>query len=137
MQRLAALVAAVILVGGCGTSDSSLSNALEEGVWVTNQWSAYIEFMDDGSYGVGKSPESAAPDDGTNAELEWGTWSTDGDTLSFTTDPTSSTCADMVGTYAVDVVDDGDTLDVTVLDDECATRRVDFGSGLTRDVEDG
>ncbi len=140
MRRTMALIAAVVLVGGCGSNESSLSDTIE-GVWVTDLAGIFEVFHDDGSYGVGHSLELAAPDgavrgvDGvlrSTAELEFGPWSTEGTILTMNPDAASAYCAGIVGTYEIDVLDDGNRLEVTVLDDKCSARAVDFGSGLTR-----
>jgi hypothetical protein len=131
MRRTAALIVVLVLVGGCGTSESSLSDTIE-GVWVTNLYGIYEVFLDDGTYGVGHSLEQATPTDGT-AELNVGTWSVDGNVLTRTADASASYCAGMVATYEVEVLDDGNRLDIVVLEDDCAgPGRADFGSGLTR-----
>ena len=129
MRTITALVAALVLIGGCGSDEPSLSETIE-GVWVTELFGKYEVFLDDGTYGVGNTISSATPVDG-EAELDSGTWSVDGDILTRTTDA-SSLCAPWVGTYEVEVLDDGDRLEITVLEDECELRREDFGSGLTR-----
>lgn len=49
-------------------------------------------------------------------------------------DPKSEACTS-VGIYELDVPDDGNRLEVTVLEDPCDARRDDFGSGLTRHAE--
>lgn len=73
----------------------------------------------------------------SEADLEWGTWSTDGSILTLNPDAATDACADEVGTYEIDVIDDGNGIEVTVLDDDCGLRAVDFGTGLTRNIVDG
>lgn len=131
MRRIAALIATLVLVGGCGTSESSLSDTVE-GSWETDQYGIHIVFLDDGTYGTGHSLEQASPDDVSTAELEWGTWSVDGNTLILTPDPSSPHCAEMAGTYEIEVLGGGDRSDVAVLEDECSSRNIDFASGLAR-----
>ena len=136
MRRIAALIAALALVGGCGTTESSLSDSMV-GHWVTDLHGIHIVFLDDGSYGKGHSPAQASPKDVSFAELEWGTWSTDGNILTITPDTTSAYCGKIVATYEIEVLDDGNRLEVTVLDDDCTKRPEDFGSGLTRYTDNG
>ena len=130
MRTITALVVALVLVGGCGSDEPSLSETIE-GVWVTDLFGKYEVFLEDGSYGVGNTVESATPVNGW-AELDSGVWSVDGDILTRTPDERSEVCAGMVGTYEVEVLNGGDRLEITVLEDECELRAADFGSGLTR-----
>ena len=46
MRRTMALIAAFVLVGGCGTSESSLSDTIE-GVWVTDLYGIFERYVDD------------------------------------------------------------------------------------------
>jgi len=134
MRRIAVLITALVLLGGCGTTGPSLADSIV-GNWVTDLDGMYVVIQDDGTYGVGHSLELAAPSDASTAELDWGTWSTDGNVLTQTGD--GGACTGIVGTYEIDVPDDGNRLEVTVLDDACPSRRVDFGSGLTRHIDAG
>lgn len=127
MRSLTVLIVALALVGGCGTTERSLSDSIV-GNWVTDRYNTHAEFRDDGTYDKGT---------GVPNRLEWGTWSTDGNTLTLNPDAATDACADRVGTYEIDVIDDGNRMEVTVLDDDCGLRAMDFGSGLTRNIDDG
>ena len=95
----------------------------------------YVVFQDDGTYGVGHSLESATPGGPSTAEVDWGTWSTEGNVLTQIGD--GGDCTGIVGTFEIDVADDGNRREVTLLDDDCYNRRHDFGSGLTRYIDNG
>jgi len=131
MRSLAVLTVALALVGGCGTTERSPSDSIV-GNWVTDRYATHAEFRDDGTYGKGYAVPNPS-----EADLEWGTWSTDGKVLTLNPDAATDACADKVGTYEIDVIDDGNRIEVTVLDDDCGLRAMDFGSGLTRNIDDG
>ena len=127
MRRIMGVVAASVLMlgvlGGCGT-DASLSDSLV-GMWKTSVNGVYVDFHDDGTYLVSVSREGTG-------KVEWGTWSVEGSTLTETPASDSRYCAGIVATYEVKVVDDGNRLENTVVDDACTVRLEDTEPGLTR-----
>jgi hypothetical protein len=128
MRRIAAVIAGsvtlLVVLGGCGTP---LSDSLV-GTWQTDLNGVYVDFRTDGTYQV-------TPTRYGGVRLESGTWSVEGSTLTQTPVSDSEYCADIVATYEVEVVDDGDRLEATAVDDSCPDRLRDFGSGLTRVVD--
>ena len=78
---------------------------------------------DDGSYDVGHSR--------SQADLELGSWSVDGDVLTQLTDADSNACAGVPGVYRSEMSDDGDRFVATAQDDTCNARIGDFTT-LTR-----
>lgn len=126
MRFTVVLVAAVVLLGGCGTDEPEpgLSESIT-GTWVSEK-DLYVTFNDDGTYDVGTEVGAA--------DREFGTWSVEGDVLTKVTDEDSRYCAGIVGVYETEVLDDGERLESTVVDDECAERVDDFLS-LTRPFE--
>ena len=62
------------------------------GVWVTDMVGAHVAFLDDGTYGTGHSLGWATQANVSMADLEWGTWSTNGNILTMTADATSESC---------------------------------------------
>jgi hypothetical protein len=123
------MVGLVVALGACGSDDSapSISESITETSWETDQGKLII-FQEDGMYGAG----AATFTDVTSADREWGTWTVDGSVLTMMPDADSPNCGEVPGTYTVALVDDGNSLDVTVEDDDCGPRRADFSSGLTR-----
>jgi hypothetical protein len=119
----------LVLLGGCGSGDSetSLSDSITDATWLS-AGNKLVVFEDDGAFGVGRSPFN----DVSAADTEWGTWSVEASVLSMTPDAESPKCAEVTGTYSIDVVDDGNRIDATVQDDPCSGRRADFSEGLTR-----
>ena len=128
MRRFVAFFAVLALLAGCGTS---LSDSITETTWRTGT-GQLIAFHSDGTFSVGFT----VPEDVAEAETEWGTWSLDGDSLTMTPDAGSPNCAQIPGTYTVEIVDSGD-LTATVVDDECDVRRSDFSNGLTPQPDTG
>jgi hypothetical protein len=131
MRAIAALVVTLVLVGGCGSSEASLGETIE-GVWTTDLWGTYEVFLDDGTYGVGHTLESATPTEDGFAEVSHGTWSVDGNILTRATDLSANGCPGKVATYEVEALNNGDRLELAVIEDDCADQRLDMGSGLTR-----
>jgi hypothetical protein len=115
-------------VAAADESEPTLSDSLTGAVWVTTG-DKFVVFLDDGTYGVGTS---AVLDDVTTADIEWGTWSVDGSVLTKVPDAASTFCAEVTGTYTIDVVDDGHRLDATVQEDPCLWRSSEFSQGLNR-----
>jgi len=116
-------IGTAFVAGGQGRGLSLSESIL--GTWVT-AGDGYIEFRDDGSYDVGYIRSTGG--------IEWGTWSIDEKVLSMVPAVDSVFCAGTGGAYEIALVDDGNRLVTTLLDDECRSRREDFGSelGLTR-----
>ena len=121
MRRVYAFLMALALVGGCGGGDSTLEDSIV-GTWKTPAH-VWVEYRDDGSYDVGHSR--------SQADLEWGSWSVDGDVLTQLTDADSNACAGVPGVYLIEMSDDGDRFVATVQDDTCNARIEDFTT-LTR-----
>lgn len=128
MKRLLVLLitALVIVAGGCGSEEAEpgLSESIS-GTWVSLK-GLLVTFNDDGTYDVGTEVGAA--------DREFGTWSVDGNILTKVTDEDSRYCAGIVGKYETEVVDDGERLESTVVDDECPKRVADF-LRLTRETE--
>ena len=124
MRRMYTFLIALVLVGGCGSSDSNLEDSIV-GTWQTPA-KVWVEFRDDGSYDVGHSRGQA--------DLEWGGWSVDGDLLTQVTEADSNACAGVTGVYTIEMLDDGDRFVATPQEDTCEARVEDF-TILTR-VED-
>jgi hypothetical protein len=72
MRRMLILLLLFALLGGCGGSDGTLTDAIT-GAGQTGVYSNTVEFRDDGSYDVVEK--------NTARELEWGTWSTEDEVL--------------------------------------------------------
>ena len=126
MRHAPVLMAVAVLLGGCGSDDSStgLSESIV-GTWLS-EGGKYITFSADGDYDVGTGAGAA--------DVEFGTWSVDGDVLTKVTDPESTYCAGSVGIYESEILDDGERLESTVVDDDCTGRVRDFAS-LTRHAD--
>lgn len=93
--------------------------------WVSEK-GIFVTFNDDGTYDVGTEVGAA--------DREFGTWSVDGRVLTKVTDDDSLYCKGSIGIYETEVVDNGERLESTVVDDECRVRVADFVS-LTRETE--
>jgi hypothetical protein len=130
MSRRTALVVAaaafsLLAASGCG-SESSDPTAAVNGIWKTD-FGYYLEFSEDGTFGMGGSPERAS-----SAPLEWGTFTFDGETLRLTTTDDSEYCAGTLASYTVSPSDDGDFIALTEIEDECGTRSTDLERGIRR-----
>ena len=124
------VVVAMLAIGSCGSGDESLADRVP-GTWVTGA-DVYVVFHEDGSHGVGHSEALASGTNGAAPEIEFGTWTVEGSTLTFRNDPESAVCSGMVGTYEIEIVGDGDKMLPTLVSDECEVRAEDWDSGLTR-----
>ena len=124
MRRVFISSVVLALLAGCGTS---LSDSMSEGTWAS-YGGMLLAFHGDGTYSVGVT----APEDVSEASAEWGTWSLEGDSLTLIPDAESPFCAEVAGSYTVELIDDGTRLEAAVEDDECSARREDFVLGLTR-----
>ena len=133
---LASLVAlvAVLALAGCGTTEASLSDSVV-GTWETISSGNFVVFNDDATYGVGHSVVSASADNVQFADIEFGTWSVQDGVLTFVTDEDSRMCPGVEGSWEVELLNDGDTLGVTEVSDECQQRNGGFGDGATRVTE--
>ena len=129
---VALLLLAALTVGGCGSEEADSPSELLVGTWETDLLGVIEVFNEDGTYGVGHNVDLASGDDVSQAELGFGTWSIDGSVLTRSMDPESPNCPGMMGTYEIEISDDGDRVAVTVVSDDCPTQRKDFGSGLSR-----
>lgn len=134
-----ACVAAVLVAAGCSSdgSDNSLASSdtiaeatttttAEEsdtattgiyGVWLAPDGDADMSFNEDDSYAInhGEGTEPA----------EWGTFTFDGERLTLSTDPDSTNCREIVGTYDAAFTAGGD-LELTDVEDPCTARRVEL-----------
>ena len=118
----------VLAMSACSSSDS------EEiyGVWITpGDELLHMSFNEDGTWNV-VHPEN--PD----RPAAFGTFTFDGELLTFSTDPDSRNCspnagagltADATGTYEVAFTAEGD-LELNDVDDPCVPRRVEFRGTL-------
>jgi hypothetical protein len=142
MRRIISVIALAALAGACGSDDSapSLSDTLTESTWVTSA-EAYHVYLDDGTYNVSFNRATAEGVDQAEGQdentpdpelLEWGTWTLESDVLTLVPDAQSPSCADIIGVYQLDVIDDGTRIDVTVQDDTCEGRSSDVSMGLTQ-----
>ena len=112
------------------------------GMWETSK--GYEVLHEDGTYGAGTTPEAARSD-----PMDFGTYTIEGNTFTYVTDPkaricTRSTSTDatvregITGVYEISISDDGNQLLRTLIDDECGTQRTqDVVPSVTRYVEEG
>ena len=126
MRHALVLMAVAVLVAGCGSDDPDpgLSESII-GVWLS-ETGKYITFSSDGSHEVGTEAGTA--------NTEFGTWSVEGEILTKVTDPESVFCEGIIGIYESEVLDDGERLESTVVEDECSVRVDDFAT-LTRHAD--
>lgn len=122
------VVVALLAIVSCGSGEASLEDQLV-GTWVSKA-DVYVVFHEDGTHGVGHSPELASGTDVAPPEIEFGTWTVEGSTLTFDNDPKSEVCSGVVGVYEIEITDD--RMLVTLVNDGCEVRAEDLGGGLTR-----
>jgi hypothetical protein len=104
------------------------------GIWTTNLKDIYVAFDADGTYGKGFTPEAALdPDNHRWSNIDWGTWTVDDGILTFNTSEGTNFCSGDTGTYEVELTDD--QVLITLIDDTCTKREIDFPSGLTRHTD--
>lgn len=134
IRLLIAFVAIMTLVAvaGCGSGETDSPSELLVGTWETDLGGTIEVFNEDGTYSVGHTVDLASGDDVSQAELNFGTWSIDGNVLTRSSDPEAPYCQGMVGTYEIEFLDDGDRVAVTAVSDDCDHGRGDFASGLSR-----
>lgn len=118
MRRTLVLMTVAVLLGGCGADDSEpgLDDSIS-GTWVTRK-GVYVTFDPDGTYTAGGEVGSASK--------ESGVWLVDGKVLTKTADAASPYCAGVTGTDESELLDGGDVLESTVIDDGCNKRVSDF-----------
>ena len=121
----------VLAMSACSSSDS------EEiyGVWITpGDELLHMSFNEDGTWNV------VHPDGDPDRPASFGTFTFDGELLTFTTDPASRNCspnagtgiaADAVGIYEAAFTAEGD-LELNVVDDPCVQARVQTRGTLVR-----
>ena len=109
----------VLAMSACSSSDS------EEiyGVWIT-PGDHNMSFNEDGSWFV---VPAADPED----IRAFGTFTLDGELLTFTFDPDSKVCSQNIGIYDAAFTADGD-LEVNDVDDPCVVARSDLTGTLVR-----
>lgn len=117
--------AAFSLLAACGAESVDPASAVD-GTWKT-EFGYYLEFAEDGTFGMGGSPERAS-----SAPLEWGTFTLDGETLRMVTADDSEYCAGTLASYRVSSSEGGDFIDMTEIEDECGTRSTDLERGIRR-----
>jgi hypothetical protein len=132
MRRILTALAVVALLGACGSdaSEPSLSETLIESAWLTQE-NFHQTYHDDGTYAVDRTT-ARAEGDVSAADLEWGTWTLDGNVLSLTPNAESAYCAGISATYLLEVTDDGNRIEVSIQDDTCYQRSVGFPPAVTR-----
>jgi hypothetical protein len=128
MRRMLFLMVMLALLGGCGSdgTDDALAESMT-GTWESKY--GYVEFRDDGTYAAGNEVASA--------DLEWGTWSTEGDVLTMVPAEDSRYCAGRTGIYIIEFFEDGNRLEATVEDDACLTRLSVWSLGQSRYTDAG
>lgn len=104
------------------TSEETTSERLY-GVWITTGEFVYMSFNEDGSYEVAYEVARFGTD-----PLEFGTFTVDGDVLTFSGDPNSPHCWVSTGTYKATFPSETE-LDLRLIQDRCAERRSDLTSG--------
>jgi hypothetical protein len=121
----------VLAMSACSSSDS------EEiyGVWITpGPEGLHMSFSEDGSWSV------VQPDADPDLPSAFGTFTFDGELLTFTTDPASRNCspnsgtgiaADAVGIYEAAFTDEGDLV-LNDVDEPCVQARVQTRGTLVR-----
>ena len=126
---LAAGLAAMVSLGGCSSEPEAEPAASDPvaGVWELAEW-GFLTTFDDGTWTVRGGDEE-------DPTLDGGTYTVDGSTLTMTTvyggafEVGSDTCADgAVGVYEATVADDGSSMELVLVSDECEARRAHAGT---------
>ena len=126
MRRTIAALALIVLVlpfAGCGDADSADSDVIY-GTWVTELEGKYQTFNEEGSWTAKSNPN-------IEASTDEGTFTFDGETLTVISDPGFGCGGEEQGSYGVEVADEN-TLDLTVIEDNCTPRAADISSGMAR-----
>jgi hypothetical protein len=76
-----------------------------------------------------------SPRQAVTTEFEWGTWTIEEGPLTFATSQDSKYCGGDIGTYEAQIVDTGDQVLLTLIEDTCDTRTADVPSGLIPGIE--
>ena len=133
MRRVLELLLAGVLVASvCGCSQEDSQEDQIVGMWATEFNAVFMDLDGDGTYGKGRTPEHAAAGAAQTPPFEWGTWTLEEGALTFTTPDGTRYCGRSVGTYDVEVSDDGDKLRASLIEDECGVRAEGFPGVLTR-----
>jgi hypothetical protein len=112
----------VLATSACSSSDS------EEiyGVWITGgPEGVHMSFNEDGSWSV------VHPDADPDRPEGWGTFTFDGELLTFTQDPDVQECGRMVGTYDAEFTAEGG-LELNDIEDPCVRARRELRGTLVR-----
>ena len=110
-MRITLCLALVLLVATSACSSSESEDLY--GVWITPGNSIYLSLNEDDSWGIAYH-EGIDP-------FDWGTFTFDGELLTFSTDPDNVTCPDKPGTYDTAFTAEGD-LELNVVEDLCRER---------------
>jgi hypothetical protein len=126
------LIAGAMLVLATSACSSSDSEELYD-VWITPGEGLHMSFNEDGSFAVFHPEDPDRP-------ASFGTFTFDGELLTFTTDPASRNCspnagtgiaADATETYEAAFTAEGD-LELTDIEDPCVQARRDLRGTLVR-----
>lgn len=131
-QAFGFLLAAVVVTSLCGCSQEDSQHDQIVGMWVTEFSGTFMDLNEDGTYGKGTSPEQAAAGASQTPGFEWGTWTLEEGALTFTTPDGSRYCGRSVGTYDVELSEDGDELRAALVEDDCGVRAEGFPGVLSR-----
>jgi hypothetical protein len=108
-MRLVTALAVMFVVAGCTSDDASDQI---HGTWLLEQYSAYEEFAEDGTWGVWEHADLAGN------PYDWGTYTFDGETLVMT-NAEGSYCPGSVATFTVEFSDNGQEARETFVEDTC------------------
>jgi hypothetical protein len=127
LQRLLQLVTGVTLItvflAGCGTAAPTPAAITEENlieIWKRQRGETfYFQFNEDGTFKVADSEAFLQ-----GSTFDMGEFQLEGALLTLTTGAESSECAGLVGSYQMELTEEGD-LKFTLDEDECALRGPD------------
>jgi hypothetical protein len=112
----------VLATSACSSSDSEDIY----GVWLTGgPEGVHMSFNEDGSWSV------VHPDADPDHPAGWGTFTFDGELLTFTNDPDVPECGRMVGTYDGEFTAEGG-LELNDIEDPCVKARREMRGTLVR-----
>ena len=120
-MRITLCLALVLLVATSACSSSESEDLY--GVWITPGESLRMSFNEDDSWDVARHE---------GFPVGWGTFTFDGELLTFSTDPDNVTCPGATGIYDAAFADDGD-LELNVVEDECVALRENITGTLVPD----